>query len=52
MHQSFMLIRVAYNLQLPAVRAQTKTSYSLAYLTSWHNNIFVHTLRTVKAENP
>jgi len=32
--------------------AQTKTSYRLAYLTSWHNNTFDYKLRSIKAENP
>jgi len=35
-------------LQLPAAQAQTKTSYSLAYLSSWHYSIFGYKLRTIR----
>jgi len=47
----FVLISLFTYIQLQ-LTAETKTSYSLAYLTSCHNSIFGDKLRTIEAENP
>jgi len=41
----FMLLHV--QLQQPVARAQTKTSYKLAYSTSWHNSILLLKIKNI-----
>jgi len=51
-------MHIHVQLQLPAERAQTKTSYTGNLFNSWHKCIFgceliiSNRLRTIEAENP